>query len=140
MSVNLINILLISRDPRTLQICRNGLEALPTKGWRLVTDHTGDSHVPADLHIWDLESDGDLPNSLQFGEQHQHIFVASRKQLSVLRNRYPGSGYAVLLKPLTEGAFRSVIEQALAGCGSAGSDRDQLLQFSPRSESPIATI
>src|SRR5437667_2561081 len=128
---------LVSTDSQLYKLCRETLAGFRSSDWTLDMKGAPDSsELPADLYIWDCDSDVELPRELDFEQERKNLFVLPRKKLGALRDRFPLAAVSILLKPLNKATLRTFVEHAAArhamnqalDVQSLRADRDEILQ------------
>ena len=93
-----MDIRLVSTDSQLYKLCRETLAGFRSSDWTLDMKGAPDSgELPADLYIWDCDSDVALPSQLNFDQEQKNIFLVSRKKMGALRDRLPMAAVAILL-------------------------------------------
>jgi signal transduction histidine kinase len=131
-----MHIQLVSTDKPLYKLCRETLAGFRGNEWTLNVGAAPNGEGRPDLFIWDCDSDVDLPSQLDFEQEHQNLFLVSRKKMAALRERIPMAAVAILLKPVNKATLRAFLEQAVArhernrssDVDSLRADRDEILQ------------
>ena len=128
---------LVSTDSQLYKLCRETLAGFRSSDWTLDMKGAPDNgELPADLYIWDCDSDVELPGELDFEQERKNLFLLPRKKLGALRDRFPLAAVSILLEPLNKATLRAFVEHAAArhamnqspDVQSLRADRDEILQ------------
>lgn len=132
-----MHVQLISTDKSLYGLCRETLALFQGKEWVLnMGEDQANAPAPADLCIWDCDSEVTLPRKLNFEQERKNIFLVSRKKMAALRDRLPMAAVAILLKPVSKTTLKAFLETAVArhqtnqeaDVESLRADRDEILQ------------
>jgi signal transduction histidine kinase len=130
-----MQIRLVSTDPQLYKLCRETLAGMHGNDWTLSAGTGAESESPADLVIWDCDSEIPLPLELDFEQERKNLFLVSRKKMSALLERLPMAAMAILLKPVNKATLRAFVEHAAerhqrssVAVDSLRADRDEILQ------------
>ena len=129
-----MQIRLISKDPELYKLCCEIVAEIANPNWTIAAAGIADTHLEADLHIWDFCS-GMLPSAQISSHPSRNLFLVQRKDLADCRAHMPGGAANILLKPVTRAtltAFLSLAisahEDGIQAASSLRADRDELLQ------------
>jgi signal transduction histidine kinase len=131
-----MHIQLVSTDKPLYTLCRETLTGFRGNDWTLNVGAAPGGESAPDLVIWDCDSDVPLPRQLDFEQEHNNLFLVSRKKMAALLERLPMAAVAILLKPVHKATLRAFLEHAVArheknratSVDSLRADRDEILQ------------
>src|SRR5262245_59058453 len=119
-----MRIRLIARDEFLCRLCREVLLGFRDREWDFGMVAFYEQAHCADLFIWDLQPDTQLPQSTEFDPQRKNIFLIARKQLDALQRQRPLSGCSIVLKPVNPVLLRALVEEAVAHHETGARSRD----------------
>jgi signal transduction histidine kinase len=125
---------LISQDGDLYRMCREVLNDLPDHHCTISIGTPEEAVPPADLWIWDFQIDSLIPTCVGSGCAKQ-LFLVSRQDLALFRERIGLPGAHILLKPVTRATLAAFlgleisthVEKAEPD-QSLRADRDEILQ------------
>lgn len=128
-----MRIRLISSDQCLYKLCREVLLGFRDREWDFGIASSYEYCPHADLFLWDLQPETQLPHDGHFNPQRGNVFLISRKNLAIIQNRHRLVGCSVVLKPVNPVLLRTLIENAVmefeTGVGLPDcSERDEMLQ------------
>src|SRR5262249_16373925 len=106
-----MRIRLIAGDQFLCRLCREFLLGFRDREWDFGMVAGYEQARYADLIIWDLEPEAQLPQSPDFDPRRKNIFLIARKQLGMIQNRLPLSGCSIVLKPVNPVLLRALVEE-----------------------------
>jgi len=109
-----MRIRLISGDPFLSKLCREVLLGFKGREWDFGMIPSIEQDQGADLLIWDLQPEMQLPQNPDFDPRRKNIFLIGRKQVGELQRRLLPSGCSIVLKPVNPVLLRALVEETLA--------------------------
>jgi signal transduction histidine kinase len=129
-----MKISLLSPDSDLHKMCREILGQLPGRGGHLLMAAEGSTLGTADLCIWDVPANSDLPKNLGRGLS-KYLFLLDRKDVAGFRESLGQVEANILLKPLTRATLSAFLglavaayEDRVSSASSLRADRDDILQ------------
>jgi signal transduction histidine kinase len=133
---------LVSTDTVLHRLCREVLAELPYQNLSVVV---AEKYMPGsrpDICIWDCSAAVPALDLLERSNTQKYLFLVERNQVDAILDALPCAPVGLVLKPITKATLRTFLEQAVAlcaasdgrgsaetGASSAGSDRDDILQY-----------
>ena len=133
---------LVSTDTVLHRLCREVLAELPYQNLSVVV---AEKYMPGsrpDICIWDCSAAVPALDLLERSNPQKYLFLVERNQVDAILDALPCAPVGLVLKPITKATLRTFLEQAVAlcaasdgrgsaetGASSAGSDRDDILQY-----------
>jgi signal transduction histidine kinase len=133
---------LVSTDTVLHRLCREVLAELPYQNLGVVV---AEKYMPGsrpDICIWDCSAAVPALDLLERSNTQKYLFLVERNQVDAILDALPCAPVGLVLKPITKATLRTFLEQAVAlcaasdgrgsaetGASSAGSDRDDILQY-----------
>ena len=136
-----MRIRLISGDQFLCKLCREVLLGFRDREWDFGMVSSFHQAGSADLLIWDLDLETQLPQNPSFDPRRKSIFLIARKHVAELQNKLPLSGCGIVLKPVNPVLLHALVEEAMAHyvavTGSKNGqtaeqlrlERDEMLQY-----------
>jgi signal transduction histidine kinase len=128
-----MDFLLVTDDTNLARLCRELLMAVGGRNWTLSTCHSGDSVPPADLYLWDVETNR-LPASVA-NPAAKHLFLVHPRDVAAFRETVGHQESNILLKPVTRAVLSAYLtlavtahDECVSRTGSLRADRDEILQ------------
>src|SRR5437763_13482407 len=109
-----MRIRLISGDPFLSKLCREVLLGFKGREWDFGMVPSVEQDQRADLLIWDLQPEMQIPQNQDFDPRRKNIFLISRKQVGDLQRRLLPGGCSIVLKPVNPVLLRALVEETLA--------------------------
>ncbi len=122
-----MNVTIASGDERLHRLCKDILSGYSGNIWQLNTDSS-----PADLYIWDINSQADIPKTWEAGSRY--LFLVHRRDSGKFQEALARPEAAILLKPVTRPTLAAFLSIALAfhadrvSTESLRADRDEIFQ------------
>ena len=106
-----MKLLVASPDPRLLQLCREAAAEVEGVDWEVWADHgAGTDTMKADLHVWELSSDGDP--AARFASAAAQVVIVEKDDHSALKGRLDRPNIGFLLKPATRAKLAAFLQAA----------------------------
>jgi|SwirhirootsSR3_FD_contig_51_11423292_length_1451_multi_2_in_0_out_0_1 signal transduction histidine kinase len=109
-----MRIRLISGDQFLCKLCREVLLGFRDREWDFGMIASYEQARWADLFIWDLHPETQLPQNSDFDPRRRNIFLIARKHVGTLQRRLPLRGCSIVLKPVNSILLRALLEEAVA--------------------------
>jgi signal transduction histidine kinase len=130
----IMNVRLVSQDGDLYKLCREILSEFPGRDSHLFGPTAENGPSNTDLHIWDFQSNGDLPSEFDQGLS-RHLFLVHRKDVARFHERLGRTDTNILLKPLTRATLSAFLglavsahEDRVSTANRLRADRDEILQ------------
>src|SRR5258707_15893443 len=102
-----MRIRLVSGDKFLCKLCCEVLLGFRDREWDFGMIACYEQAHWADLVIWDLHPDTQLPKNPDFDPRRRNIFLIARPHVEVLQRRLPLSGCSIVLKPVNPVLLRA---------------------------------
>jgi len=129
-----MDVKLVSKDQDLYKLCREILGEINNPNWTITAVEAVDSHLQADLYIWDFHTNLWPPPQIHQSPS-RNLFLVPRKDLSDFRRQTGTAEATILLKPVTRatlaaflGLALSAHEERILAANSLRADRDEMLQ------------